>query len=86
MDLPDNPLFSDETEQTSIQQIPLHDLLKRYDGETEIESGKAVKRYSIEKLPPFLIMCFNRFPKNGEKKSAIINFPVEGLDMSNCNA
>ena len=82
MDLPDNPIFADETEQTSIQQIPITELLKKYDGKTGYNIGGKLKTYSIDKLPNYLIMSFNRFPKNGEKKSAIINFPTEGLDMS----
>ena len=88
MDLPENPLFIDESERTSIQQVMLTDLLKKYDGKTETAAKLLTSKYHIAKLPEYLLMCFRRFSiKDGivNKKSTVINFPTEGLDMSNCN-
>ena len=46
-----------------------------------------LKRYSIAKLPEYLIFCIKRFSKNAfvsEKNPTIVNFPVKNMDMSEC--
>ena len=41
----------------------------------------ASKCNGIVKLPPILILCLQRF-KNGVKNSDVVDFPIQGLDMS----
>lgn len=43
---------------------------------------KATKKHEIHSVPPILIICLQRF-KNGVKNTEKIDFPLEGLDMSN---
>ena len=43
------------------------------------------KRYSLLKLPPFIIFHLSRFTKNNfymEKNPTIVNFPIKDLDLS----
>ncbi|KAJ3284422.1 u4/U6.U5 tri-snRNP-associated protein 2-like protein [Rhizoclosmatium globosum] len=84
LDLPPMPLFQDELERNIIPQVPLADLLEKYDGVTEKEYTLSVKRFRITKLPQFLIFHIKRFTKNNfttEKNSTIVNFPIRGMDM-----
>lgn len=83
LDLPPAPLFHDEKQRSAIPQVSLLQLLERFNGKTRIENGKAMK-FSIHKLPEYLIFCVKRFSKNiylNEKNPTIINFPLENLDM-----
>ncbi|XP_019863948.1 PREDICTED: U4/U6.U5 tri-snRNP-associated protein 2-like [Amphimedon queenslandica] len=89
LDLPAPPLFQDELEKNIIPQIPLFDLLKKFDGTTEKEykthRESYVKKFELTKLPPYLILCIKRFTKNNffvEKNPTIVNFPIKDIDMS----
>eukprot|EP00049_Salpingoeca_infusionum_P002842 m.60474 g.60474 ORF g.60474 m.60474 type:complete len:627 (+) comp11819_c0_seq4:154-2034(+) len=88
LDLPDAPLFHDEAQQNVIPQVPLFQLLNKFDGVTEHEY-KAVdttffKTFQIEKLPQYILLHIKRFKKNSffiEKNPTIVNFPVKNIDF-----
>ncbi|XP_065186463.1 ubiquitin carboxyl-terminal hydrolase 39-like [Sycon ciliatum] len=89
LDLPAPPLFKDEFDANFIPQIPLLDLLSKFDGtqEKEYKSYKDIrmKRFEVTKLPPYLILVIKRFTKNNffiEKNHTIVNFPIGDLDMA----
>jgi len=83
--LPSAPLFKDSMDRSLLPQIPLFDLLSKFDGVTEEESNEGVKRrYSITRLPPFLIIHIKRFQENNwfvEKNPTLVNFPIKNLDV-----
>ena len=99
LDIPPSPLFKDSQGAAVIPQIPLFELLKKYDGETWIdkisggggtsdESGPVRKQYVIRKLPRYLVFHLKRFSSDGfgfteEKNSTIVTFPVKNLEMKN---
>jgi len=69
-------------------------LLKKYDGVTLKEetvkkadgTEMTVKqKYTIKRLPKYLLMHVKRFSKNNffkEKNQSIVNFPIRGLDLT----
>jgi U4/U6.U5 tri-snRNP-associated protein 2 len=86
LDLPISPLFKDSSEKINIPQIPIFDLLLKYNGKTFCEDPtKGIKRrYSILKLPKNLILFFKRFDKNMffvEKNNTIVTFPITNLSF-----
>ena len=88
LDLPPSPLFKDAMEKIVIPQIPIFDLLKKFDGATiqdDVRTGR--RKMRITKLPKFLAIHVKRFLKNqffSEKNPTIVNFPVKGLDLHQC--
>jgi len=79
------PLFKDGQQEKFIPQIPLTELLNKFNNETEelLPSG-GKKKYRIVKLPPYLIIAFRRFQENNffvEKNATIVNFVLMGLDL-----
>jgi U4/U6.U5 tri-snRNP-associated protein 2 len=62
VDIPAPPLFRDELKESIIPQVPLSQILQKFDGVTEREyktyKDNFLKRYEILKLPKYLIMCF----------------------------
>ena len=88
LEIPATPLFKDSQGGQIIPQIPLLEVLKKYDGESWTDhvgvNGLERKQYSIEKLPDYLIFHLGRFTKNNfylEKNHTIVNFPVKNLEM-----
>ncbi|KAI8620437.1 U4/U6.U5 tri-snRNP-associated protein [Chytriomyces sp. MP71] len=84
LDLPPAPLFQDEVERNIIPQVPLTQLLQKYDGVTDKEYTQSIKRFRLTKLPRYLLFHIKRFTKNNfttEKNATIVNFPIRGLDM-----
>lgn len=88
--LPAAPLFQDSTDKAIIPQVPLFDLLKRFDGSTvEVDIDPDTKRerrrtYTITQLPSYLIIHYQRFANNtffAEKNPTLVNFPLENLEM-----
>ena len=89
--LPAAPLFQDSTDRAIIPQIPLFELLRKFDGET-VESvidpvtKREIRRtYSITRLPKYLILHYQRFHENNwfwEKNPTLVNFPLQSLDMA----
>lgn len=88
LDLPPAPLFKDAMEKVTIPQIPVFELMKKFDGETVHDDIKAGRRkFKITKLPKFLVLHVKRFLKNQffiEKNPTIVNFPVKNFDLSAC--
>lgn len=89
LDLLAAPLYKDEHEQNIIPQVPLFNLLAKFNGLTEKEyKGKrdsTMKRFELTRLPPFLIFYIKRFTKNLffiEKNPTIVNFPVKNIDLA----
>ncbi|PIN21321.1 Spindle pole body protein - Sad1p [Handroanthus impetiginosus] len=87
LDLPPPPLFKDIMEKNIIPQVPLFNLLKKFDGETVTEVVRpriARMRYRVTKLPQYLILHMRRFTKNNffvEKNPTLVNFPVKNLEL-----
>ncbi|XP_031124838.1 U4/U6.U5 tri-snRNP-associated protein 2-like [Ipomoea triloba] len=87
LDLPPPPLFQDILEKNIIPQVPLFNILKKFDGETVTEVVRpriARMRYRVTKLPKYLILHMRRFTKNNffvEKNPTLVNFPVKNLEL-----
>jgi U4/U6.U5 tri-snRNP-associated protein 2 len=90
LDLPPAPLFKDALEEVAIPQVPVFELLRKFDGarvHDDVRAGR--RRFAIARLPPFLVLHAKRFLKNQffvEKNPTIVNFPVKGLDLGACVA
>ncbi|MEQ2269747.1 U4/U6.U5 tri-snRNP-associated protein 2 [Xenotaenia resolanae] len=89
LDLPTAPLYKDEKEQLIIPQVPLFNILGKFNGNAEKEyktyKENFLKRFQLTKLPPYLIFCIKRFTKNNffvEKNPTIVNFPITNVDLS----
>jgi len=84
--VPPAPLFKDELERNLIPQVPLFNLLGKFDSVTEeVQFNGDIKKYSITRLPAYPIFHFKRFSKNKfftEKNPTIVNFPCKNLDIS----
>ncbi|KAL3678845.1 hypothetical protein R1sor_021801 [Riccia sorocarpa] len=87
LDLPPPPLFQDVMEKNIIPQVPLFNILKKFDGETVTEvvrPQQARLRYRVTRLPKCLILHMRRFTKNNffvEKNPTLVNFPVKNLEL-----
>lgn len=86
LDLPAAPLFQDELEKNIIPQIPLTNILSKYDGIKAHEQLNSRKRYRlVHPLPPYLLFHIKRFSKNkfvSERNPTIVTFDARNLDMS----
>ncbi|KAF1953978.1 U4/U6.U5 tri-snRNP-associated protein 2 [Byssothecium circinans] len=86
LDLPPAPLFQDALEKNIIPQVPLVNILSKYDGIRPQEKMKNRVRYRlIHPLPPCLLFNIKRFSKNkfvSERNPTIVTFPITSLDMS----
>ncbi|XP_065854805.1 uncharacterized protein [Euphorbia lathyris] len=87
LDLPPPPLFKDVMEKNIIPQVPLFNILKKFDGETvtEVVRPRAARmKYRVTRLPQYLILHMQRFKKNNffiEKNPTLVNFPVKNLEL-----
>lgn len=86
LDLPEPPLFKDVMEKNIIPQVPLFNILKKFDGETITTTVRPVARmrYRITRLPPYLMLHMCRFTRNNffrEKNPTLVNFPVKNLEL-----
>ncbi|KAJ7969023.1 U4/U6.U5 tri-snRNP-associated protein 2 [Quillaja saponaria] len=87
LDLPPPPLFKDVMEKNIIPQVPLFNILNKFDGKTITEVVRphiARMRYRVTRLPPYLILHMRRFTKNNffvEKNPTLVNFPVKNLEL-----
>ncbi|KAE9617690.1 putative ubiquitinyl hydrolase 1 [Lupinus albus] len=87
LDLPPPPLFKDVMEKNIIPQVPLFNILKKFDGETVTEVVRphiARMRYRVTRLPKYMILHMRRFTKNNffvEKNPTLVNFPVKNLEL-----
>ncbi|KAM0850693.1 hypothetical protein ACQ4PT_052911 [Festuca glaucescens] len=87
LDLPPPPLFKDAMEKNIIPQVPLFNILKKFDGEAVTEVVRpsiARMRYRVIRLPKYMILHMRRFTKNNffvEKNPTLVNFPVKNLEL-----
>lgn len=88
LDMPPAPLFKDSQGGKVIAQVPLYELLRKYDGRSWSESVTAGviarRRFRLTRLPGYLVLHLNRFTKNSffeEKNSTIVTFPVKNLEL-----
>lgn len=88
LDIPATPLFKDSQGGNIIPQVPLFNVLDKYNGErwTDVVKGGILtrKRYVLRRLPRYLIFHLGRFTKNNfyvEKNPTIVNFPVKNLEL-----
>lgn len=88
LELPDEPLFKDNLD--FIPQVPLFNLLEKFNGEKPFEKiakggeSREIRRYSLRRLPPYVICVVKRFRNNNffvEKNPTIVTFPLKGLDL-----
>ncbi|GIY82446.1 hypothetical protein CDAR_548501 [Caerostris darwini] len=89
LDLPPPPLFKDELTENIIPQVPLFNILAKFNGTNEKEyktyKDSKMKRFEVTRLPPYLILFIKRFTKNTffiEKNNTIVNFPIKNVDFS----
>jgi U4/U6.U5 tri-snRNP-associated protein 2 len=86
LDLPPAPLFQDELEKNIIPQIPLTNILSKYDGLRAQEQLNTRKRYRLlHPLPPYLLFHIKRFSKNkfvSERNPTIVTFDARNLDIA----
>ncbi|KAK1272393.1 Ubiquitin carboxyl-terminal hydrolase 8 [Acorus gramineus] len=87
LDLPPPPLFKDALEKNIIPQVPLFNILKKFDGisVTEVVRPRIARmRYRVTRLPQYMILHMRRFTKNNffvEKNPTLVNFPVKNLEL-----
>lgn len=91
LDIPAAPLFRNSQGATVIPQVPLQELLRKFDGRSwtdkVTETGPCRKQYVIRRLPRFLVLHLARFASSGlggqtgEKNATIVTFPVKNLEM-----
>ncbi|XP_020236873.1 U4/U6.U5 tri-snRNP-associated protein 2 isoform X2 [Cajanus cajan] len=87
LDLPPPPLFKDVLEKNIIPQVPLFNILTKFDGETVTEVVRphiARMQYRVTRLPKYMILHMRRFTKNNffvEKNPTLVNFPVKNLEL-----
>ncbi|GFE54812.1 ubiquitin carboxyl-terminal protein [Babesia ovis] len=85
LDVPSAPIFKDAQEKNVIPQVPIFQLLDKFNGQTEHTSGKGqLCRYRLWKLPKYLVLNVKRFTRNNfflEKNPTIVSFPMKNLDM-----
>ena len=88
--IPPPPLFRDAEGGLIIPQVPIFDLLRKFDGQTcseEVVKGVTIrKRYRLRKLPRYLVFNLDRKGKNNfsttdTKNRTIVTFPAKNLEM-----
>lgn len=66
-------------------QVPLLNILHKFDGHTENHTRGRLSRYRLLKLPRYIIFHIKRFSKNTqfqvEKNPTIVSFPIKKLDL-----
>ncbi|CAL1286445.1 unnamed protein product [Larinioides sclopetarius] len=82
-------LGQDELTENIIPQVPLINILAKFNGINEKEyktyKDSKMKRFEVTRLPPYLILFIKRFTKNTffiEKNNTIVNFPIKNVDFS----
>ena len=88
IDLPPMRVFQDATDKNNIiPQVPISQVLAKFNGEQTQETAGRLRRYKLTKLPPFIILHIKRFTSNNfveEKNPTIVTFPLRGVDMQDC--
>jgi len=68
-------------------QIPIEQLLKKYDGTTPTFVRNEKRRMRIAQPPKLVVFSYRRFSRNyytAEKNPTIVQFPLKGLDLTSC--
>ncbi|GAX85297.1 hypothetical protein CEUSTIGMA_g12714.t1 [Chlamydomonas eustigma] len=85
LDLPAAPLFKDVLEKNIIPQVPIFNIMRKFDGVTVTDDIRLGRRHMrVTRLPRYLSMHMKRFTKNNffmEKNPTIVNFPVKNLEL-----
>lgn len=87
LDFPPPPLFKDVMEKNIIPQVPLFNILKKFDGETVTELLRphiTRMKFRVTKLPRYLILHMCRFTENNfflEKNPTLVNFSMKNLEL-----
>eukprot|EP00919_Chromeraceae_sp_WS-2016_P010277 GHVR01024126.1.p1 GENE.GHVR01024126.1~~GHVR01024126.1.p1 ORF type:complete len:500 (-),score=82.02 GHVR01024126.1:36-1535(-) len=85
LDVPPAPVFRDSLDRNMIPQVPVFELLGKFDGERIQEPlPNVLRRFSFSSLPPYLIVHIKRFSKNNffvEKNPTIVTFPIKNLEF-----
>lgn len=88
LDIPACPLFRDSEGGLVIPQVPLFELLSKFDGSSWTDSvtseAHVRRKYRILQLPRYLVLHLVRFTRNNfylEKNPTIVTFPVKNLEM-----
>ena len=89
LEIPPTPLFRDSEGGLIIPQIPLFQVLQKFNGQTWTDqigvNSHTRKKYIIRKLPQYLILHLVRFTKNNffnlEKNRSVVTFPVKNLSL-----
>lgn len=88
LDIPPCPLFRDSEGGLVIPQVPLFEVLKKFDGsswtDTMTSEAHIRRQYRILQLPRYLVLHLVRFTRNNfylEKNPTIVTFPVKNLEM-----
>lgn len=87
LDLPPSPLFQDDRAKNIIPQVPLTEVLRKYDGVRAQERLNTRMRYRLlHPLPPYLLMHVKRFSPNKflqeQRNPTIVTFNPRSMDMS----
>lgn len=86
LDLPPAPLFQNDIDRAMIPQVPLREILTKYDGVHAQEHQNHRRRHRLlHPLPPYLIFHIKRFTTNkfvSERNPTIVTFTPNSLDMS----
>jgi U4/U6.U5 tri-snRNP-associated protein 2 len=89
LDLPPVPLYQSPTGEYLVPQVPLQQLLVKYDGGQLTQRGDLMQAFSLEHLPEYLILHYRRFTKSHlviEKNRTVVSHPMTGLPVQNCTA
>jgi hypothetical protein len=88
VDIPPCPLFRDSEGGLVIPQVPLFQVLQKFDGSTWTDTmtseAHVRRKYRILQLPRFLVLHLVRFTRNNfylEKNPTIVTFPVRNLEL-----
>jgi len=88
LEIPPTPLFKDSQGGNIIPQVPLFDVLEKYNGTKYTDILRAGyqqrKRYTLLQLPQYIVFHLSRFTKNNfymEKNPTIVTFPVKNLEL-----
>jgi len=86
LDVPNPALYpSDRAEELALQ-VPLSDLLAKYDGRTPHNIGKKKKTYVLAHngIPPYLVFHLDRddASSSSSPNATVVNFPRTHLDMA----
>ncbi|SCU78262.1 LAME_0A03906g1_1 [Lachancea meyersii CBS 8951] len=80
LDLPPMPLFTDGFDTNSIPQVGIESLLEKFMGAREIHTKEGIKKYTLSKLPKYLLLHVDRFNGDAElpiktRNQTLVKFP-----------